>query len=163
MRSTESVFLYNLLIFTFWLSLSCSILIKLWNFNTIYIFSPLLSNRILTNFVFSDLLPILVCLQLPWLSFSGKNLRCWMLPNNTMLPHLVPTMDPTAALQLWLMSQSLSSLCTANQNLLTKNKTNWFQLIKMFSSSQIRGFFCYWFLRFDVLNIRQSRNTIEWT
>ena len=129
------MFLYNLLIFTFWLSLSCSILIKLWNFNTIYIFSPLLSNRILTNFVFSDLLPILVCLQLPWLTFSGKNLRCWM------LPHLVPTMDPTAALQLWLMSQSLSSLCTANQNLLTKNKTNWFQLIKMFSNSQIRFFF----------------------
>ena len=142
------MFLYNLLIFTFWLSLSCSILIKLWNFNTIYIFSPLLSNRILTNFVFSDLLPILVC-QLLWLSFSGKKLRCWM------LPHLVPTMDLTAettTLQLWLMSQSLSSLCTANQKLLTKNKTNWFQLIKMFSNSQIRFFFCYW-LFFEIWRI----------
>ena len=114
--------------------------------------------------MFSDLLPILVCLQLPWLSFSGKNLRCWMLPNNTMLPHLVPTMDPTAALQLWLISQSLSSLCTANQNLLTKNKTiipinqNVFKFANSFFF-----FFCYCFLRFDVLNIRQSRNIIVWT
>ena len=150
MRSTESVFLYNLLIFTFWLSLSCSILIKLWNFNTIYIFSPLSSNRILTNFVFSDLLPILVCLQLPWLTFSGKNLRCWM------LPHLVPTMDPTAktaALQLLLKSQSLSSIYTANQNLLTKNKT--------YSNEFSNLFVFVIFLRFDAMNIRQSTNIMN--